>query len=162
MNKYMKKSVVIAILVIAIFMLTVPMAFASGGNYHKVRYGDTLYSIGRYYGVSANAIAKANSLYNPNRIYAGQVLYIPSYGYDGCYDPCDDYYHDSSYGHSGKYHDGYLPKNHHKVARGETLSSIAYYYGVSPWEIAQANHIYNLNRIYAGQVLYIPGGGYYY
>ncbi len=157
MKKYLKKSFVITILLLVLLMLIVPVAFASGGNYHRVHYGETLYSIGRYYGVSAHAIAKANHLYNPNRIYAGQVLYIPSY-HHGCHEPCGDYY-DSSYGHGH----GYKPANHHVVRYGETLTSIAYYYGVSPWSIAKANHIYNLHRIYAGQVLYIPTmDGYYY
>lgn len=55
---------------------------ASGGCYHRVSYGETLFSIGRRYGVNPYAIARTNSLYNPNYIYAGQVLCIPSgYGH---------------------------------------------------------------------------------
>ncbi len=46
----------------------------------------------------------------------------------------------------------------HVVERGETLSMIARYYGVSMYDIASANHILNLNRIYAGMRLHIPGG----
>jgi LysM repeat protein len=42
------------------------------------------------------------------------------------------------------------------VRWGDTLNSISYRTGVSPWAIAQANGIYNLNRIYAGQALWIP------
>jgi len=42
------------------------------------------------------------------------------------------------------------------VRYGETLTRIGYMYGVSIWAIAAANHIYNLNLIYAGQVLCIP------
>lgn len=62
-----------------------------GGNcntYHTVRYGQTLFSIGRQYGVYPYRIAQANGLYNPDRIYAGQVLYIPCgsgrHGGDNC------------------------------------------------------------------------------
>lgn len=51
---------------------------ASGGKHHTVRYGETLFSIGRRYGVNPYHIADVNGLYNPNHIYAGQVLYIPS------------------------------------------------------------------------------------
>jgi len=141
MNKNIKKSVLIAILVVLLQALTVSVASASGGTYHTVRYGETLYGIGRYYGVSAHTIARANHLYNPNYIYAGQVLYIPP-GYPG-----------------GQYPGHYPCRNHHVVRYGETLSSIAYRYGVSPWALARANHIYNMNLIYAGQVLYIPTGG---
>jgi LysM repeat protein len=42
------------------------------------------------------------------------------------------------------------------VRWGDTLNSIAWRTGVSAWAIAQANGIYNLNRIYAGQALWIP------
>ena len=45
---------------------------------------------------------------------------------------------------------------YHTVRYGETLTRIGYMYGVSMWTIAAANHIYNLNLIYAGQVLCIP------
>ena len=51
---------------------------AGGGFYHTVRYGETLSSIGWRYGVNPYAIARANGLHNPNYIYAGQVLHIPS------------------------------------------------------------------------------------
>ncbi len=50
--------------------------------YHTVRPGETLFSIGRRYGVNPYSIASANHLYNPNRIYIGQCLYIPA---GGCY-----------------------------------------------------------------------------
>jgi LysM repeat protein len=146
MKKYMKKPLFIAILVVMLLLLTVPVASASGGTYHTVRYGETLFSIGRYYGVYPYHIAEANNLYNPDYIYAGQVLYIPSgYGYD--------------YGYDGGYYDPCRSSNRHIVRYGETLSSIAYMYGTSPWAIARANGIYNMNRIYAGQSLYIPSGG---
>jgi LysM repeat protein len=82
------------------------------------------------YGVNPYAIARANCLPNPNRIYTGQVLLIPSYY-------------------------SYYPRIH-VVAYGETLLSIARWYGVNPWAIAQANGIWNLNYIYAGQRLVIP------
>jgi len=54
---------------------------------HTVRAGETLSSIGLRYGVSANAIAAANGLANPNYIYVGQVLTIPSGGGSGGYTP---------------------------------------------------------------------------
>jgi LysM repeat protein len=46
--------------------------------YHQLRYGETLSSIGRLYGVNPYAIARANGIPNPNRIYAGQWLLIPT------------------------------------------------------------------------------------
>jgi LysM repeat protein len=137
------------VLVLLMLALTVSVAAAkgdpSGGMYHTVSYGETLYSIGRYYGISPHAIARANILYNPNYIYAGQVLYIPSGG-----------------GHPG--HPGYPPGGgqngvHHKVRWGETTSSIARMYGSTVWAITRVNGLHNPNYIYAGQVLYVPYGG---
>ena len=50
------------------------------GQTYTVRRGDTLSGIARRYGVSAWALAQANSLRNPSLIYVGQVLRIPSGG----------------------------------------------------------------------------------
>lgn len=134
MRTNLRKPISIIILVVMILMLTIPTAFASGGGHHTVRRGETLYAIGRAYGVNPYDIAHANNLYNPNYIYAGQVLYIPSHSTPG------------------------PGSNHHTVRYGETLTSIGYRYGVSAWAIAKHNNIYNLNHIYAGQKLYIPSG----
>ncbi len=136
----MQKLMAVMILVGALLLVSTSMAMASGKGYHKVKYGETLYSIGRYYGVSAHAIAEANNLYNPDYIYAGQWLYIPEYGY--------------YYDHNQHYHNH--NQNYHVVRYGETLSGIAYRYGVNTYKLGQHNHIYNLDHIYAGQVLYIP------
>jgi LysM repeat protein len=148
MKKYTRKSIFVLVLVLVLLALTVSIAAAkgdtSGGVYHTVSYGDTLYKIGRFYGVNPYAIAQANNLYNPNHIYAGQVLYIPQgYGYPPPgQSPC---------GNQGNVQ--------HRVSYGETLSSIARQYGTSVWAITQANNLYNPNYIYAGQVLYIPSSG---
>ena len=48
----------------------------------------------------------------------------------------------------------------HIVAPGETLFGIALQYGVSLGQLADANGIYNVNWVYAGQMLIIPGGSY--
>ncbi len=44
---------------------------------HVVQAGENLYRIALSYGVTWDAIARANGLWNPNLIYAGQVLVIP-------------------------------------------------------------------------------------
>jgi LysM repeat protein len=81
----------------------------------------------------------ANGISNPNRIYSGQKLCIPG---DYAPPPPDDGC-------------AYV----HVVQRGQTLSGIARYYGVSLYAIMQANNIYNANKIYVGQKLCIPGTG---
>ena len=45
---------------------------------------------------------------------------------------------------------------YHRVRRGETLSQIAAYYGVDVYELAILNRILNPDKIFPGQVLYIP------
>ena len=92
----MKKFLIASLLTAALFLGVASMASASGycqqDRCHVVQYGETLFSIGRMYDVNPYQIAEANGLYNPNYIYAGQVLYIP-YGSHypwggGCGDGC--------------------------------------------------------------------------
>ena len=79
---------------------------ASGGSYHRVRYGETLFSIGRLYGVSPYSIAQANGLSNPNYIYAGQVLHIPSgQRYNNYSNYNNQYYNNTYYGN--RYNNSY-------------------------------------------------------
>jgi len=47
-------------------------------TFHTVRYGETLFALSRLYGVNPWAIARTNGLFNPNIIFAGQVLCIPA------------------------------------------------------------------------------------
>jgi LysM repeat protein len=108
---------------------------------YTVRPGDTLGSIALKYGVTVEALMEANNLRNPNVIVVGQDLVIPETGAGkpGTGGPaCADY---------------------HVVRRGETLSGIAYAYGLEPYTLARANGIYDLNEIYVGQQLCIPAKG---
>lgn len=114
----------------------------SYGHYHVVRYGETLSGIALHYGVSVHAILQANPrIYNPHLIFAGMSLFIPQAYAPPAYPPTPP----TSY-----------CRFQHYVTRGQNLINIGYYYGVSPYAIAQANQIYNLNRIYFGQYLCIP------
>ena len=53
------------------------VAATGGGEGHTVQPGDTLASIAARYGTTAQAIADANGIANPNQIAVGQVLVIP-------------------------------------------------------------------------------------
>ncbi|MGD2144842.1 MAG: LysM domain-containing protein, partial [Anaerolineae bacterium] len=44
---------------------------------HMVRRGETLFSIAKRYGSSVDALAHANGLADPTRIYVGQQLTVP-------------------------------------------------------------------------------------
>ena len=172
MKIFIRRSAIITILVMVLLTLTVSLASASGGNYHKVRYGETLFSIGRQYGVNPYLIARTNGLNNPDYIYAGQVLFIPSgggqggnCGWNNCggnnwqsncgWNDCGNSWKNVNHGNNC----GGCGSNHYVVRRGDTLYSIGRAYGVSHWAIAKVNGIHNVNYIYAGQVLWIPSGG---
>ncbi|MFN2286572.1 MAG: PA14 domain-containing protein [Anaerolineae bacterium] len=105
---------------------------AAGEVTHIVQPGQTLFSIARWYGVDVWALARANNIVNPNRIYVGQRLVIPKSTVPGA-------------------------SNVYIVKVGDTLYSIARVYKTTAWTIARANGIYNLNYIYVGQRLIIPG-----
>lgn len=110
------------------------------GVVHVVQYGETLFAIGRAYGVSPWAIAQANGLINPNYIRAGQILVIPRA-------PKPSY---------GPPHHGPGGPGCYVVMPGDTLFRIGARFGVSPWAIARANGLCNPNYIRAGQCLVIP------
>lgn len=106
---------------------------------HVVQRGDELRFIAARYGTTWQAIAAANGLSNPNLIFTGQVLTIPGTGGPVTTPPPVTV--------GGRY----------VVRQGETLYRISVYFGVNMWDIARANGILNLNTIYTGQSLVIPG-----
>jgi hypothetical protein len=67
--------------------LWIPGAYGGGHascvGYRSVRYGETLYGIAYWYGISAWRLARANGIPNPDRLYAGQTLCIPGSGHAG-------------------------------------------------------------------------------
>jgi LysM repeat protein len=137
-------------------------ASAAGPVYHTVQYGQTLYSIANWYGTSVWAISCANGLYNPNYVYAGQVLVIPSGYHDGCkpaHKPMPQPKHYKPMPEPAHYKPMPEPKHlgcFYTVRWGDHLYRIALRYGVSWTVIAHANGLYNGNYIYAGQVLRVP------
>ncbi len=99
---------------------------------HLVRKGETLASIARSHGVSANTLTVHNRLSNPDRLSIGQVIRIPSTE----------------------------PRNRqHAVKSGDTLSGIASRYGVRQADVVRLNSLARPDRLSIGQVLRIPGAG---
>lgn len=111
-----------------------PAPPSAEGVEHVVAWGETISLIASRYGVTAEDIAAANNLTNPNLIRAGDVLIIP-----GVAAPSPQ-------------------PGVHIVRRGETLRSIASMYGITVDALALANGIANPNYIWVGQSLTIPGG----
>jgi LysM repeat protein len=123
----------IAVLAIAV---AVPPVHAQG-QVHVVQRGETLSSIAARYGTTAQAIASANGLKNPNFIYAGQRLIIPTGGGGG-----------RATAAGGTY----------TVRPGDSLYAIALQHGTTVAALMKANGL-TTSVIYAGQRLVIPGGG---
>jgi LysM repeat protein len=118
-------------------------------GYHTVRSGETLFCIGRAYGVDPYGIARQNSILNPNVILVGQRLAIPNVPRTlPTGKVCPRQFDGTAVVPTCRWH--------HTVASGENLYRISLRYGVSMYTIAEANHILNLNLIFVGQVLCIP------
>jgi LysM repeat protein len=101
---------------------------------HVVQRGENLFRISLKYGTTVQAIAAANGIVNPAFVYAGDELIIPQ-------------------GSTTQPGSGV---RYHVVQSGESLWSIALRYNTTPWKIAAANGISNINWIYAGRTLRIP------
>jgi LysM repeat protein len=110
---------------------------------YTVKPGDTLGSIARSLGVSANAIVKANGITNPNLLYVGQRLTIPGAASGGSPDPAP----------------APRPSGNtvYVVKAGDTLGKIAQIYGTTAGAIAGANGLTSPNLIRVGMRLVIPG-----
>jgi LysM repeat protein len=110
---------------------------------YVVQTGDTLYSIALHFGVSVQDLMNANGLTNPNYIQIGQTLIIPNPSATPTPTPT-----------------GTTPQpgpRYHIVRPGDTLYSLAHYYGTTVQAICRANHLVNPHLIYVGQRLLIPG-----
>ncbi len=118
----------------------------SGPQIHYVGFGDSLSGIAARYGVSAEAIMQVNGLTNPDMIYVGQPLLIPGLG---------------TYGQSPGYPAGGGCGNTHVVRPGETLSGVAWQYGVPVDTLLASNQLYSRDMVYVGQELCISGGPVY-
>ena len=94
---YLKKlafALLIAVVLVAATGFTAqPAQAASCRYYHTVYYGQTLSSIGAYYGINWQTLASVNGIKSPYKLYAGTVLCIPYGGYSGT----GGYYYPASY-----------------------------------------------------------------
>jgi LysM repeat protein len=135
MSKTLRLLIPLALCFVLIFSMAVP-AFAQ--RVHVVKYGETLSTIAYGYGTTWQAIAAANSIVNPSRIYAGQVLVIPA---------------------PGTIPGGGIGGTRYTVRFGDTLSGIAARYGVTLNALYAVNPGVQGTILYVGTVLNIPTGG---
>lgn len=111
-----------------------PSPVASGS--YTVVSGDTLSGIAARFGTTYQALAAINGIADPNKINVGQVIKLTG----GAAAPAP-----VANGQS------------YTVVSGDTLSGIGAKYGIGYQAIADANGIADVNKIYPGQVLRIPG-----
>ncbi len=105
----MRKTALTGIIVVAMLVNTCLAAYAGGEVYYTVKPGDTLYGIGKKFGLSYRSIMKTNNL-ESTRIIPGFKLNIPS----------------------GEFHV-------HTVKSGDTLFGISRNYGVGVADIKSAS-----------------------
>lgn len=157
---------VLALFVFALFLAPVPAQAggACGGTY-IVDSGDTLSSIASKCGTTVSAITTANpGVADP--LKAGQSLKLPSGTNTGSV--TSSIVSTDSTGSTTTYVD-YTPTYYttptynngtYVVRYGDTFSAIASRFGLSTYELWGANpQVWNINYLYAGQVLYIPAPG---
>lgn len=108
---------------------------STGEIKHVVQPGENLFRISLRYNTSMQAIAVANGIANPDRIYAGQTLVIPTSGA-----PVPTPSGGTTY----------------VVQPGDNLFRIALRYNMSYLYLARYNNISNPAQIYVGQVIRIP------
>ena len=124
----------------AIAMYTGYQYVPIGTDYYVVEKGDSLYKIASNFGISVDALKKANNL-TSNLLNIGQVLIIP--GTTGG-SPMDPSIPPS-------------PSNTYVVKSGDSLYKIAGNYGVTVDALKNANNLTS-NLLSIGQILVIPNG----
>lgn len=125
---------------------------------HIVKLGETLYCIGRAYGVDPWAIAAHNVIANANIIQPGDVLQIPDVPATLPAGPvCQPQFALPGSGVGGMVASGEcVCAVEHTVVTGETLAEIAVKYQVGMETIARCNGLRDLNYIRIADKLCIP------
>ena len=129
-----------AVLLVFLLGLALPAFAQADAVYHVLAKGETLYSVARSYGITVDAIVKANSIADPSRLKLGMKLLIPGTEASA-----------ATAGEAG------APLTY-KVAKGDTLFSIARSYGVSVDALRKANKLAASSVLKCGEKLELPAG----
>ena len=137
---------------------TAPPSTPGGTVIYTVQPGDYLAKIARQFNTTVSAILSVNNIANPNLIFPGQQLVIPTGGTT----PPPATSMPATVARPATSVPSTPPpggQTTYVVQPGDTLNSIARRFGTTTSAIAQANGIVNPNLIFVGQVLVIPTGG---
>jgi len=109
---------------------------------HVVGRGETIYSISRFYMVSAEELMRVNGITDPSRLQAGRRLVIPSSAFSGISVP------DSN---------STQVLVDYRVVRGDTLYGIARAHGITLQSLLDMNKFSTNHVIRADDVIKVPG-----
>lgn len=150
---YTQGSVLILVL---LAFLAIPVSAQAGGVFggiYIVEQGQTVDTIAATCGTTTSAIYAANPGISGS-LYAGQVLTVPSSNYNNQNNI------GNISGYNGYNNYNYAPVNYNGtyiVQYGDTFSGIASRFGMSVYALMAANpNIWDINLLYAGQVIYVP------
>jgi LysM repeat protein len=160
MRKLLLFAVTVAVLLLA---TNLAPANAQGYGTYVVQPGDTIFSIAARFNVSVSELATINGIYDINRIAVGQVLVLPA-PLSPVTPPQPTPRPQPNPGYTPvitTYPPGTVIRRtvvmvQYVVKRGDTLSSIAARFRITPQALMQANGINNPNLVYVGQLLNIP------
>jgi LysM repeat protein len=144
----MRKIGLLVVVIAVVVLLALPMAASAapaqtaGGSgcaqFYTIRCGDTLSKIAWKFGTSVNHLAALNGIANPDYIVAGTTICVRAKPAPPPPPPP----------HPGGFN--------YTVKHGDTLGNIGWKFGWGALTLAQVNGIANPDRIYPGQVLWIP------
>ena len=110
---------------------------------HRVRYGESLWTISKKYNVSIHDLAAVNKIRNRNKVRVGQKLNVPLKG-------------GKVWGNSDNGGPPGFSKRTYRVKRGDTLGQIAEKFGTRASKIRRWNNLkYGSHLIHPGQKLVI-------
>jgi murein DD-endopeptidase MepM/ murein hydrolase activator NlpD len=110
---------------------------------HVVGRGETIFSISRFYRVSADELMAVNNITDPARLQAGRRLIIPSSAFSDI---------------SVSAVPATRPLADYRVVRGDTLFNIARTNGITLQQLMEMNNFPQNHVIRVGDVVKIPGG----
>ena len=119
-----------------------PYNKSSQADTYIVKKGDILSRLAVRFHTTTKELVSLNNLSNPNALYVGQELQIPQ----------------SKSTRSHTTGGGIQRGQKYEIRKGDTLSKIAVSANVSIDDLRRLNNIKN-DRIFAGEILYIPKGG---
>jgi len=129
--------------------------FAADDLIHVVGKGETIYSISRFYRVSADELMKLNSITDPSALQAGKRLTIPPSAFSdvsvstGTSSPVT-----ASAGSASSKQN----LTDYKVVKGDTLFSIARNNGISLQTLLEINKFSSNHVLKAGDTIKVPSG----